>query len=322
MRPRMYGSRLRKWWRTSTWPSCSVGHRRFDQLEVGGGGFAVGARRQVPLLVDRGHADLLDRGRSAAFSRTLRATGCAGRRPAARARYLKVPVACAQPLARGVEDRAPRRRPASRCGASAGRCSVHAALRRAHEGGLHLDRDHAARIGPSAALRGCASHAPSRRRAASSRRRRAPRARSCAARRAGRSAISLSPSSKRSSCEAEQVDERDVAREGQRGRGHVVQPPCTALTPPSTARICPVMCLPASRGEQQRRALQVVVVAQALQRRRARPCLSAPMRGQHALGHLGSGRSPAQIALTVMPYLPHSPASVRVKLTTAPLLVL
>src|SRR4051812_11037500 len=23
MRPRMYGSRLRKWWRTSTWPSAS-----------------------------------------------------------------------------------------------------------------------------------------------------------------------------------------------------------------------------------------------------------------------------------------------------------
>ena len=43
------------------------------------------------------------------------------------------------------------------------------------------------------------------------------------------------------------------------------------LTPPSTARICPVMCLPAATGEQQRGALQVVVVADALAAAPARP---------------------------------------------------
>src|SRR3954471_5534093 len=34
MRPRMYGSRLMKWWRTSTWPSCSGGVSLVTSLKL------------------------------------------------------------------------------------------------------------------------------------------------------------------------------------------------------------------------------------------------------------------------------------------------
>ena len=48
--------------------------------------------------------------------------------------------------------------------------------------------------------------------------------------------------------------------------------------------------------------------------------LSTPMLAMMPLVIL-LGKKPGASALTVMPWAPHSPASVRVKLTTAPLLV-
>ena len=124
-----------------------------------------------------------------------------------------------------------------------------------------------------------------------------------------RSAISDSPPSKRTQLEAEMLDEGDVdAGISSRVRAQAGD---DAVTPPSTASHWPVMCLPASRREQQRRALQVFVVAEAPQRRVAGQLVLADAL-ERALGHLAREEARAS-ALTLMPYLPHSPASVRVK---------
>ena len=59
-------------------------------------------------------------------------------------------------------------------------------------------------------------------------------------------------------------DEREFCHPS---RCRVLHAPRIAETPPSIGRTWPVMCLPACDGEQQRRAFQVVVVADAQQRR-------------------------------------------------------
>ena len=73
-------------------------------------------------------------------------------------------------------------------------------------------------------------------------------------------------------------------------------------------------------GEQDGGALEVVIIAEAAQRR---------LLGQRSSPRRASvprvirlGKKPGASALTVMPWRPHSPASARVKLITAPLLVL
>ena len=74
------------------------------------------------------------------------------------------------------------------------------------------------------------------------------------------------------------------------------------------------------RGEQQRDALEVFVVAQALQRRVGGQLVLAQRLERACVILLG--KKPGQMALTVMLYLPHSQPSARVKLITAPLEVL
>src|SRR5690349_4690353 len=136
MRPRMYGSRLRKWCRTSTWPSCS-------------GGVSDATRRKLVVLAS-------PCGRLS--SRIWRFLGMAvswflvG---ADHVERLGAPGADRQPRhvlegTRGMAARAARRVVDGRFAEGHGGRAVdqpalghEPAARRLHERGLQLDRDHA-----------------------------------------------------------------------------------------------------------------------------------------------------------------------------------
>ena len=68
------------------------------------------------------------------------------------------------------------------------------------------------------------------------------------------------------------------------GRRHQ-PPPCTQLTPPSTARICPVMCLPAADANSSAAPFRSSSSPMRLQRRLRGQLVGAEL-GEHALGHL------------------------------------
>src|SRR5665647_1818767 len=97
-------------------------------------------------------------------------------------------------------------------------------------------------------------------------------------------------------------------------------PPVITLTPPSTASHWPVMCLPAADAYNTHKPLR-----SSSSPRRLRGAPEANFSSPTALSVpmvILLGKKPGQMALTVMLYLPHSTASARVKLMTAPLEVL
>src|SRR6184192_2125856 len=94
----------------------------------------------------------------------------------------------------------------------------------------------------------------------------------------------------------------------------------TEVRPPSTARICPVMCLPASLAK---RTAAPFRSSSSPMRRSGAPAASFSTPTASIVPFvILDGKKPGARALAVIPYRPQLPARARVKLTTAPLLVL
>jgi hypothetical protein len=161
------------------------------------------------------------------------------------------------------------------------------ALGRAHEGGLHLDGDHAARVG---AFLGLARHARGMRHGHVEQRHHHAAVRhvpGVVQLIADVQAISLSPSSKRNSSAPSRWMKGMCARTASR---------LNRLRARADAAVhrqdLPGDVLARRRGEEQRRALQVVVVADALERRLRGQLVGAELRRSRPWSSC-SGRSPA-----------------------------
>jgi len=94
----------------------------------------------------------------------------------------------------------------------------------------------------------------------------------------------------------------------------------TEVKPPSTARICPVMCFPASLA---RSTAAPFRSSASPMRRSGTPAANFSSPTASMVPYvIFEGKKPGASALTVIPCRPQLPANARVKLTTAPLLVL
>src|SRR5690606_17486024 len=91
----------------------------------------------------------------------------------------------------------------------------------------------------------------------------------------------------------------------------------TAVYPPSTASTWPVMCAPASEANS--RAAPLRSSSPPSRRSGALPISASSPSAPITPWLIFEGKKPGAIALTVMPRPPHSAASARVRLTTAPL---
>src|SRR5216683_7271672 len=114
---------------------------------------------------------------------------------------------------------------------------------------------------------------------------------------------------------AEQIEEGNLeAEEGvAHGLGHAMQ------APPSTAMYCPVMCREASEA---RKAMVPFRSSSPPSRPRGVAAITDFSIFSSRPRDILEGKKPGQMAFTLMPYLPHSEASARVKLSRAALLVL
>src|SRR5690606_21436053 len=119
-------------------------------------------------------------------------------------------------------------------------------------------------------------------------------------------------------------DPRERAAEAGAGAGDHRDPAAqraerlhTAVYPPSTARPWPVMCAPASEANSSAAPLRSP--SPPSRRSGALPISASSPSASITPWLIFEGKKPGAIALTVMPSPPHSAASARVRLTTAPL---